>query len=132
MENSFFDIQKIRLVIGTFDIRILKPGKSYITEISDEGIIEYETNPGSKKQLNKIVIRDIPKDEIEKFFDEIFEFSRKNLKTAITVDDCSYTVTFTYSSFHKEVFEGWCGDDETTIVRMAEGFVNNWKNKNQI
>ena len=89
-----------------YDAQNLNPGRSYITEISHDGIVSYEKEYINKTQFNKQKIIDIPKDKIDNFFYEIYNLSDSGEeKNYIIKDDCSYTVTITYSKGHKEIFE---------------------------
>ena len=128
MNRNPFELSEVRLVIGTFDPSVFKPGRSYVTEISRDGILQYEKEPGSQKQIDKFINRDVSVSDIDNFFRELFEFSRNISEESLTIDDCSYTVTFIYSSFHKEIFKGWCGNESTCLHNMIKQFVNKCNN----
>ena len=126
MKKTGFQIQKIRLLVGTFIPAELHPGSNYITEISEEGILMYETEYKSRKQINKSVIKDIPKEEITEFFKEIYDFSRGIDDYERIVNDCSYTVTFYYDGFHKEIFKNGCMRGDEWLVSKITEFVSKW------
>jgi len=126
MKEVRYQIRKIRLLEGIFNPSELHLEKNYITEITEDGIITYETEYKSRKQFNKKVVDNIPQKEIKQFFEDIYDFSRRIDDYEKIVDDCSYTVTLYYEGFHKEIFENGCYSGDEWLVGKINEFVDKW------
>lgn len=127
MKEARSHIQKIRVLVGTYIPAEFHPGSNYITEISEDGITMYETQYKSRKPINKRVINNIPWEDIQKFFEDIYVFSRKINEWGMTVDDCSYTMTLYYSPYHKEIFEGACVYGNESLYGKIIQFVRKYE-----
>ena len=126
MKEVRYQIRKIRLLEGIFNPSELHLDKNFITEITEDGIITYETEYKSRKQFNKKVVDNIPQKEIKQFFEDIYDFSRRIDDYELIVDDCSYTVTLYYEGFHKEIFENGCYSGDEWLVSKINEFVSKW------
>ena len=126
MKEVRYQIRKIKLLVGTFIPSGMHPGSNFITEITEDGIITYETEYKSRKQINKKVIDNIPQKEIRHFFEDIYDFTRRIDDYEKIVDDCSYTVTLYYEGFHKEIFESGCYSGDEWLVGKINEFVDKW------
>ena len=105
MANTINEIIGVKVAEQIFDVEKLQPGRSWITELSEDGIVTYYTEYKSRKK-HDIVKTEVPVQEMRSFFKELYDFARGAEDCFITIDDCSRRVTFIYGPMHKEIFEG--------------------------
>ena len=121
MANTINEIIGVRVSEQIFNVEKLQPGRSWITELSEDGIVTYYTEYKSRKK-HDIVKTEVPVQEMRSFFKELYDFARGAEDCVITIDDCSRRVTFIYGPMHKEIFEGETTNGGRSLTRMIEDF----------
>ena len=121
MANTINEIIGVRVSEQIFNVEKLQPGRSWITELSEDGIVTYYTEYKSRKK-HDIVKTEVPAQEMRSFFKELYDFARGAEDCFITIDDCSRRVTFIYGPMHKEIFEGETTNGGRSLTRMIEDF----------
>ena len=121
MANTINEIIGVRVSEQIFNVEKLQPGRSWITELSEEGIVTYYTEYKSRKK-HDIVKTEVPAQEMRSFFKELYDFARGAEDCFIRIDDCSRRVTFIYGPMHKEIFEGETTNGGRSLTRMIEDF----------
>ena len=121
MANTINEIIGVRVSEQIFNVEKLQPGRSWITELSEDGIVTYYTEYKSRKK-HDIVKTEVPVQEMRSFFKELYDFARGAEDCFITIDDCSRRVTFIYGPMHKEIFEGETTNGGRSLTRMIEDF----------
>lgn len=122
MANTINEIIGVRVSEQIFNVEKLQPGRSWITELSEDGIVTYYTEYKSRKK-HDIVKTEVPVQEMRSFFKELYDFARGAEDCFITIDDCSRRVTFIYGPMHKEIFEGETTNGGRSLTGMIEDFV---------
>ena len=121
MANTINEIIGVRVSEQIFNVEKLQPGRSWITELSEDGIVTYYTEYKSRKK-HDIVKTEVPVQEMRSFFKELYDFARGAEDCFVTIDDCSRRVTFIYGPMHKEIFEGETTNGGRSLTRMIEDF----------
>ena len=121
MANTINEIIGVRVSEQIFNVEKLQPGRSWITELSEDGIVTYYTEYKSRKK-HDIVKTEVPAQEMRSFFKELYDFARGAEDCFITIDDCSRRVTFIYGPMHKEIFEGETTNGGRSLTGMIEDF----------
>ena len=121
MANTINEIIGVRVSEQIFNVEKLQPGRSWITELSEDGIVTYYTEYKSRKK-HDIVKTEVPAQEMRSFFKELYDFARGAEDCVITIDDCSRRVTFIYGPMHKEIFEGETTNGGRSLTGMIEDF----------
>ena len=121
MANTINEIIGVRVSEQIFNVEKLQPGRSWITELSEDGIVTYYTEYKSRKK-HDIVKTEVPVQEMRSFFKELYDFARGAEDCFITIDDCSRRVTFIYGPMHKEIFEGETTNGGRSLTGMIEDF----------
>ena len=121
MANTINEIIGVRVSEQIFNVEKLQPGRSWITELSEDGIVTYYTEYKSRKK-HDIVKTEVPAQEMRSFFKELYDFARGAEDCVITIDDCSRRVTFIYGPMHKEIFEGETTKGGRSLTGMIEDF----------
>ena len=122
MANTINEIIGVKVAEQIFDVEKLQPGRTWVTELSEEGIVTYYTEYKSRKKIN-IVKTEVPVQEMRSFFIELYYFARGAEDCFITIDDCSRRVTFIYGPMHKEIFEGETTNGGKSLTGIIEDFV---------
>jgi hypothetical protein len=123
MANTINEIIGVRVSEQIFNVEKLQPGRSWITELSEDGIVTYYTEYKSRKK-HDIVKTEVPVQEMRSFFKELYDFARGAEDCFITIDDCSRRVTFIYGPMHKEIFEGETTNGGKSLTGIIEDFVD--------
>ena len=121
MANTINEIIGVKVAEQIFDVEKLQPGRTWVTELSEDGIVTYYTEYKSRKK-HDIVKTEVPVQEMRSFFKELYDFARGAEDCFITIDDCSRRVTFIYGPMHKEIFEGETTNGGRSLTRMIEDF----------
>lgn len=121
MANTINEIIGVRVSEQIFNVEKLQPGRSWITELSEDGIVTYYTEYKSRKK-HDIVKTEVPVQEMRSFFKELYDFARGAEDCFITIDDCSRRVTFIYGPMHKEIFEGETTNGGRSLTGIIEDF----------
>ena len=121
MANTINEIIGVRVSEQIFNVEKLQPGRSWITELSEDGIVTYYTEYKSRKK-HDIVKTEVPAQEMRSFFKELYDFARGAEDCFITIDDCSRRVTFIYGPMHKEIFEGETTNGGRSLTGIIEDF----------
>ena len=121
MANTINEIIGVRVSEQIFNVEKLQPGRSWITELSEDGIVTYYKEYKSRKK-HDIVKTEVPVQEMRSFFKELYDFARGAEDCFITIDDCSRRVTFIYGPMHKEIFEGETTNGGRSLTGMIEDF----------
>ena len=121
MANTINEIIGVRVSEQIFNVEKLQPGRSWITELSEDGIVTYYTEYKSRKK-HDIVKTEVPVQEMRSFFKELYDFARGAENCFVTIDDCSRRVTFIYGPMHKEIFEGEVTKGGRSLTGMIEDF----------
>ena len=121
MANTINEIICVKVAEQIFDVEKLQPGRTWVTELSEDGIVTYYTEYKSRKK-HDIVKTEVPVQEMRSFFKELYDFARGAEDCVITIDDCSRRVTFIYGPMHKEIFEGETTNGGRSLTRMIEDF----------
>ena len=121
MANTINEIIGVRVSEQIFNVEKLQPGRSWITELSEDGIVTYYTEYKNRKK-HDIVKTEVPVQEMRSFFKELYDFARSAEECFITIDDCSRRVTFIYGPMHKEIFEGETTKGGKSLTGMIEDF----------
>ncbi|MBR1642023.1 MAG: hypothetical protein IJ683_06860 [Butyrivibrio sp.] len=121
MANTINEIIGVKVAEQIFDVEKLQPGRTWVTELSEDGIVTYYTEYKSRKK-HDIVKTEVPVQEMRSFFKELYDFARGAEDCFITIDDCSRRVTFIYGPMHKEIFEGETTKGGRSLTRMIEDF----------
>lgn len=116
-------IQRVKVIEKHFDVVRLETGNAWCEELTLDGITTYHIDRGSRKRLDVAKIP-VDKEEMKSFFAELYEFVRNASDEGITIDDCSHEVQITYSEFHKEIFQGWTGTSNESLIGKIHGFVS--------
>ena len=123
MANTINEIIGVRVSEQIFNVEKLQPGRSWITELSEDGIVTYYKEYKSRKK-HDIVKTEVPVQEMRSFFKELYDFARGAEDCFITIDDCSRRVTFIYGPMHKEIFEGETTNGGRSLTGIIEDFVD--------
>lgn len=123
MANTINEIIGVRVSEQIFNVEKLQPGRSWITELSEDGIVTYYTEYKSRKK-HDIVKTEVPVQEMRSFFKELYDFARGAEDCFVTIDDCSRRVTFIYGPMHKEIFEGETTNGGRSLTGIIEDFVD--------
>lgn len=121
MANTINEIIGVRVSEQIFNVEKLQPGRSWITELSEDGIVTYYTEYKSRKK-HDIVKTEVPVQEMRSFFKELYDFARGAEDCFVTIDDCSRRVTFIYGPMHKEIFEGEVTKGDRSLTGIIEDF----------
>ena len=121
MANTINEIIGVKVAEQIFDVEKLQPGRTWVTELSEDGIVTYYTEYKSRKK-HDIVKTEVPVQEMRSFFKELYDFARGAEDCVITIDDCSRRVTFIYGPMHKEIFEGETTNGGRSLTGMIEDF----------
>lgn len=121
MANTINEIIGVKVSEQIFDVEKLQPGRTWVTELSEEGIVTYYTEYKSRKKIN-VVKTEVPVQDMRSFFKELYDFARSAEECFITIDDCSRRVTFIYGPMHKEIFEGETTKGGRSLTGMIEDF----------
>lgn len=122
MANTINQIIGVKVSEQIFDVEKLQPGRTWVTELSEEGIVTYYTEYKSRKKLD-VVSTKVQVQVMKKLFQELYDFARSAEECFITIDDCSHRVTFIYGPMHKEIFEGETTKDGRSLTGIIEDFV---------
>ena len=123
MANTINEIIGVKAAEQIFDVEKLQPGRTWVTELSEDGIVTYYTEYKSRKK-HDIVKTEVPVQEMRSFFKELYDFARGAEDCVITIDDCSRRVTFIYGPMHKEIFEGETTNGGRSLTGIIEDFVD--------
>ena len=123
MANTINEIIGVTVAEQMFDVETLRPGRTWVTELSEEGIVTYYTEYKSRKKIN-VVKTEVPVQDMRSFFKELYDFVRSAEECFITIDDCSRRVTFIYGPMHKEIFEGETTNGGRSLTGIIEDFVD--------
>ena len=123
MANTINEIIGVKAAEQIFDVEKLQPGRTWVTELSEDGIVTYYTEYKSRKK-HDIVKTEVPVQEMRSFFKELYDFARGAEDCFITIDDCSRRVTFIYGPMHKEIFEGETTNGGRSLTGIIEDFVD--------
>ena len=123
MANTINEIIGVKVAEQIFDVEKLQPGRTWVTELSEDGIVTYYTEYKSRKK-HDIVKTEVPVQEMRSFFKELYDFARGAEDCFITIDDCSRRVTFIYGPMHKEIFEGETTNGGRSLTGIIEDFVD--------
>ncbi len=123
MANTINEIIGVKVSEQIFDVEKLQPGRTWVTELSEEGIVTYYTEYKSRKKLDTVKT-EVPVQEMRSFFKELYDFARGAEDCFITIDDCSRRVTFIYGPMHKEIFEGETTNGGRSLTGIIEDFVD--------
>ena len=96
MSKTINNIIAVKVAEQIFDVEKLQPGRTWVTELSEEGIVTYYTEYKSRKKLD-VVRTKVQVQEMIKLFQELYDFARSAEECFITIDDCSHRVTFIWS-----------------------------------
>ena len=121
MANTINEIIGVKVAEQIFDVEKLQPGRTWVTELSEDGIVTYYTEYKSRKK-HDIVKTEVPVQEMRSFFKELYDFARGAEDCFITIDDCSRRVTFIYGPMHKEIFEGETTNGGRSLTGIIEDF----------
>ena len=121
MANTINEIIGVKVAEQIFDVEKLQPGRTWVTELSEDGIVTYYTEYKSRKK-HDIVKTEVPVQEMRGFFKELYDFARGAEDCFITIDDCSRRVTFIYGPMHKEIFEGETTNGGRSLTGIIEDF----------
>lgn len=121
MANTINEIIGVKVSEQIFDVEKLQPGRTWVTELSEDGIVTYYTEYKSRKKID-VVKTEVPVQEMRSFFKELYDFARGAEDCFITIDDCSRRVTFIYGPMHKEIFEGETTNSGRSLTGMIEDF----------
>ena len=121
MANTINEIIGVKVAEQIFDVEKLQPGRTWVTELSEDGIVTYYTEYKSRKK-HDIVKTEVPAQEMRSFFKELYDFARGAEDCFITIDDCSRRVTFIYGPMHKEIFEGETTNGGRSLTGIIEDF----------
>ena len=121
MANTINEIIGVKVAEQIFDVEKLQPGRTWVTELSEDGIVTYYTEYKSRKK-HDIVKTEVPVQEMRGLFKELYDFARGAEDCFITIDDCSRRVTFIYGPRHKEIFEGETTKDGRSLTGIIEDF----------
>lgn len=121
MANTINEIIGVRVSEQIFNVEKLQPGRSWITELSEDRIVTYYTEYKSRKKID-VVKTEVPVQEMRSFFKELYDFARGAEDCFITIDDCSRRVTFIYGPMHKEIFEGETTNGGRSLTGIIEDF----------
>ncbi len=123
MVKTINNIEAVRVAEQHFDVETLKPGRTWVIELTESGILTYHTEYKSRKKLGESRTP-VSKQEMKAFFKEMYDFARSADMCCETVDDCSHKVTFIYSPLHKEVCEGATLKGNDSLIGLIDGFVD--------
>ncbi len=123
MSKTINNITAVKVAEQHFDVERLQPGRTWVTEITEEGICTYYTEYKSRKKLG-VSTTPLSKQEIRDFFKELYDFARSAEMCCETIDDCSHKVTFMYGPMHKEIFEGATCKGNESLIGKIDRFVN--------
>ena len=126
MANTINEIIGVKVAKQILDVEKLQPGRTWVTELSEEGIVTYYTEYKSRKKIN-VVKTEVPVQEMRSFFIELYDFARGAEDCFITIDDCSRRVTFIYGPMHKEIFEGETTNGGRSLTGIIEDFVDKYR-----
>lgn len=115
-------ISSITLKEQGFDVENFKPGRMYVSQISEDGILKYYSEYKSRKRQDVIKVS-VDKTEVETFFKEIYEFVRTADSRGSLIDDCSHEVVIFYNGNHKEFFEGDTYKGEESLLGKINCFI---------
>lgn len=122
MAKTFNRITSVKAVVSFSD---LIGGGAEAIELFGDGACTYEYAAGSHKKLNEEHIS-IPKQEMKLFFEELYGFVRTADECCLTINDCSYEVTFNYDfdQLHQEVFKGMTIKGNESLLGKIGQFVD--------
>ena len=123
MKETINQIEAVKVVNQLFDVEIMQPGISWVTELYEDCIVTYNCEFKSLRRLG-VSRTPVSKDEMRRFFTELYEFARTAESSCDLVDDCSHKVTYIYNPYHKEVFEGGIIRGDELLENKIEEFVN--------
>lgn len=123
MQGTINQILAVKVTEQIFDVDNLRPGRTWVMELTGDGICTYYTEYKSRKKLG---VSDTPmsKREMDAFFLELYDFARSAEESYEALDDCSHKVTFIYGPMHKEIFEGETVKGRESLIGMIREFID--------
>ena len=86
MANTINEIIGVKVAEQIFDVEKLQPGRTWVTELSEEGIVTYYTEYKSRKKIN-VVKTEVPVQDMRSFFKELYDFVRSAEECFIPMDE---------------------------------------------
>ena len=123
MSNTINEIIEVKVSEQVFDVDKMRPGRTWIKELSEDGIVTYYTEYKSRKKLDLEKIK-VPVQEMRIFFARLYDFARSAEECYVTIDYCNHRVTFIYGPMHKEIFEGATIKGSQSLTGVIEDFVD--------
>lgn len=123
MADTINRIESVKLTEQIFDLRKMRPGRTLCLELTEGEICTYYTEYKKRKRLglSKTLVS---KEEMNAFFEELYDFVRNAENSYLTIDDCCHKVTFFYGPMHREIFVGDTVRGDESLLGKIHGFVN--------
>ena len=123
MAETINQIQAVKVTEQIFDLRVMRPGRTLCTELTEGEICTYHTEYKKRKRLG-VSKTLVDPEEMNAFFKELYDFVRTAESNCITIDDCEHKVVFSYGPLHSETFIGEKIKGRESLLGMIHGFVN--------